>query len=115
MLTLVSTVVSMAAFGYCLYRVWNGQILYGDMTFFLQQRANLTNRFDNLVNTIPGMLNSSVSAHRIRELIDLPREATKSRLLRRWRNRRRRGSPSGCTNVSFTIRTASNRLPGRQF
>ncbi|MBQ6256323.1 MAG: ABC transporter ATP-binding protein, partial [Clostridia bacterium] len=37
MLTLVSTAVSMAAFGYCLYRLWNGQILYGDMTFFLQQ------------------------------------------------------------------------------
>ena len=39
LLTLVSTAVSMAAFGYCLYRLWNGQILYGDMTFFLQQRA----------------------------------------------------------------------------
>ena len=74
MLTMVSTAVSMAAFGYCLYRLWTGQILYGDMTFFLQQRANLSGRFDNLVNTIPGMLNSSVSAHRIRELVDLPRE-----------------------------------------
>ena len=74
MLTLVSTAVSRAAFGYCLYRLWNGQILYGDMTFFLQQRANLSGRFNDLVGTIPGMLNSSVSAHRIRELIDLPRE-----------------------------------------
>ena len=74
MLTLVSTAVSMAAFGYCLYRLWTGQILYGEMTFFLQQRANLSGRFNDLVGTIPGMLNSSVSAHRIRELIDLPRE-----------------------------------------
>ena len=74
LLTMVSTVVSMAAFGYCLYRLWTGQILYGDMTFFLQQRASLSGRFNNLVGTIPGMLNSSVSARRIRELIDLPRE-----------------------------------------
>ena len=74
LLTLVSTTVSMAAFGYCLYRLWNGQILYGDMAFFLQQRGSLSGRFNSLIGTIPGMLNSSVSAHRIRELVDLPRE-----------------------------------------
>lgn len=74
LLTLVSTLVSLAAFGYCLYRLWNGQIQYGDMTFFLQQRSALSSRFNSLVGTIPGMLNSAVSAHRIRELIDLPRE-----------------------------------------
>ena len=74
LLTLVTTFVSMAAFGYCLYKLWTGQIMYGDMTFFLQQRSALSSRFNSLVGTIPGMLNSSVSAHRIRELMDLPRE-----------------------------------------
>lgn len=74
LLTLVTTIVSMAAFAYCLYRLWTGQIFYGDMTFFLQQRSALSSRFNSLVGTIPGMLNSSVSAHRIRELMDLPRE-----------------------------------------
>ena len=74
LLTLLSSVVSMTAFAYCLYRLWTGQIMYGDMTFFLQQRSALSNRFNSLIGTIPGMLNSSVSAHRIRELMDLPRE-----------------------------------------
>ena len=74
LLTLVSTIVSTAAFAYCLYRLWTGQILYGDMTFFLQQRSALSSRFNSLVGTIPGMINSAVSAHRVRELIDLPRE-----------------------------------------
>lgn len=74
LLTLVSTIVSFAAFGYCLYRLWTGQIMYGDMTFFLQQRSALSSRFNNLVGTIPGMINSAVSAHRVRELMDLPRE-----------------------------------------
>ena len=73
LLTLVRTVVGMAAFGYCLYRLWTGQILYGDMTFFLQQRSSLSSRFNSLVGTIPGMLNSAISAHRIRELMELPR------------------------------------------
>ena len=74
LLTLVSTIVSSAAFAYCLYRLWTGQILYGDMTFFLQQRSALSSRFNSLVGTIPGMINSAVSAHRVRELMDLPRE-----------------------------------------
>ena len=74
LLTLVSTIVSTAAFAYCLYRLWTGQIMYGDMTFFLQQRSALSSRFNNLVGTIPGMINSAVSAHRVRELMDLPRE-----------------------------------------
>jgi ABC-type multidrug transport system fused ATPase/permease subunit len=74
LLTAVGTAVSMAAFGYCLFGLWTGKILYGEMTFFLQQRASLSNRFNNLVSTIPGMLNSAISAHRIRELMDLPSE-----------------------------------------
>ena len=74
LLTLVSTIVSSAAFAYCLYRLWTGQILYGDMTFFLQQRSALSSRFNSLVGTIPSMINSAVSAHRVRELMDLPRE-----------------------------------------
>ncbi len=74
LLTLLSNVVAMTAFAYCLYRLWTGQIMYGDMMFFLQQRSALSSRFNSLVGTIPGMLNSSVSAHRIRELMDLPRE-----------------------------------------
>ena len=74
LLTLVGTLVGMVAFGYCLYRLWTGQILYGDMTFFLQQRSSLSGRFNSLVATIPGMLNSAISAHRVRELTELPRE-----------------------------------------
>ncbi len=74
MLTIVSTIVSMVAFGYCLFLLWNGKILYGDMTFFLQQRSSLSGRFNSLVSTIPGMLNSAISVRRVRELVDLPRE-----------------------------------------
>lgn len=72
--SLLQTAVSMAAFGYCLWRLWSGRIQYGDMTFFLQQRSALTSRFNSLVGTVPGMVSSAVSAHRIRELVDLPKE-----------------------------------------
>ncbi|MDD6612043.1 MAG: ABC transporter ATP-binding protein [Clostridiales bacterium] len=72
--SLVSTFVAIVAFGYCLFLLWSDRIAFGTMTLFLQQRTQLSNQFTSLVNIIPNMLNSSVSAHRIRELVDLPRE-----------------------------------------
>ena len=71
---LVSTAVTFTAFGYCLFRMWSGAISYGTMTLFLQQRSALTSQFNSLVGIIPGMLNSSISAHRIREIVQLPKE-----------------------------------------
>ena len=44
------------------------------MTLFLQQRSNLSSAFNNVVSIIPSFLNSSISAHRIRELVELPKE-----------------------------------------
>jgi len=73
-MTLIGTIVSMGAFGYCLFRLWTGQIMFGEMTFFLQQRSSLTTRFNSLISTFPSMLSTSVSAHRIRELVELPKE-----------------------------------------
>lgn len=76
-----SSVLKMAvqyiAFGYCLYRLWTHQITYGTMTLFLEQRASLSTAFSNVAGILPGFLNSSVSAHRIRELVQLPREIHK--------------------------------------
>ena len=71
---LISAAVTFVAFGYCLFRLWSGAISYGTMTLFLQQRSALTNQFNSLVGIVPGMFNSAVSAHRIRELVQLPRE-----------------------------------------
>ncbi len=73
-LTLLSTIVGFIAFGYCLFRLWTHAITYGTMTLFLQQRSNMSSAFSSLVGIIPSMLNSSVSAHRIRELVELPKE-----------------------------------------
>ncbi|MGN1193170.1 MAG: ATP-binding cassette domain-containing protein, partial [Dorea sp.] len=53
---------------------WTHDITYGTMTLFLQQRSNLNSAFNNVVSIIPAFLNSSISAHRIRELAQLPKE-----------------------------------------
>lgn len=70
----VGTVVSFIAFGYCLYLLWTHQITYGTMTLFLQQRGHLSSAFNSVIGIIPSFLNSSISAHRVRELVELPKE-----------------------------------------
>ncbi len=74
LLTIIGTIVQYIAFGYCLFRMWTGQITYGTMTMFLQQRSSLNSAFNNVVSIIPSFLSSSVSAHRIRELVELNKE-----------------------------------------
>lgn len=110
LITITSTIVSLAAFGYCLYRLWTGQIQYGDMTFFLQQRASLSSRFNNLVGTIPGMLNSAVSAHRIRELIDLPRETHDEKAYEKLKEIAGNGISVKLNGVTFSYRAEDKKV-----
>ncbi len=74
LMSLISTGVQALAFGYCLFRLWTHDITYGTMTLFLQQRSNLSSAFSSVISIIPSFLNSSISAHRIRELVELPKE-----------------------------------------
>lgn len=104
LLTMLSTAVSMVAFLYCLYRLWTGQILYGDMTFFLQQRGALTGKFNSLVGTIPGMVNSALSAHRVRELVELKREVHDEKSLEEIQEVASEGVTVAMENVSFCYR-----------
>lgn len=73
-LSVMGSAVEFLAFGYCLFRLWTRDITYGTMTLFLQQRSSLSGAFGDVISIIPSFLNSSVSAHRIRELVELPKE-----------------------------------------
>lgn len=73
-LSVLGMLVQFVAFGYCLFRLWTRDITYGTMTLFLQQRSSLSAAFHQMASLIPGFLSSSVSARRIREIMELPRE-----------------------------------------
>lgn len=73
-MSVMGMLVQFTAFGYCLFKLWTHTISYGTMTLFLQQRSSLSSSFNSLVSIIPSFMNSSVSAHRIRELVELPKE-----------------------------------------
>lgn len=73
-MSLVGKLVQYSAFDYYLFRLWTHDITCGTMTLFLQQWGNLESAFNKVISIIPSFLNSSISAHRIRELIDLPKK-----------------------------------------
>lgn len=73
-MSVLGFLVQVVSFFYCLFLLWNHRITYGTMTLFLQQRSSLSAAFNNAVSIIPNFLSSSVSAHRIRELVELPKE-----------------------------------------
>ena len=73
-MSVMGLIVQYAAFGYCLFLLWTHQITYGTMTLFLEQRGRLAGSFNKVIGIVPSFLTSSVSAHRIRELYELPKE-----------------------------------------
>jgi len=108
LLKLISTFVGFVSFGYCLFRLWTNSITYGTMTLFLQQRSTLTAEFNSLVGMLPGMLNSSVSAHRIRELVELPREKVDPEAAEKIRNTARNGLTVRMRRVEFSYEDQTN-------
>jgi ABC-type bacteriocin/lantibiotic exporter with double-glycine peptidase domain len=78
-MSVVGMLVGFTAFGYCLWLLWTHAITFGTMTLFLQQRGALSGAFKRVLGIIPSFLSSSVSAHRIRELVQLPKEVHLSR------------------------------------
>ncbi len=73
-MSVVGMLVQFLAFFYCLYLLWTHAITYGTMTLFMQQRSALSGSFKSVLGIIPSFLTSSISAHRVRELVELPKE-----------------------------------------
>lgn len=71
---LLQMTLAAVAFGYALWLLWNDKITYGTMILFIQQRGRLTNAMMNVGSIIPSFVNSSVSAHRVAELMEIPDE-----------------------------------------
>lgn len=74
LMSVMGLAVQLLAFFYCLFRLWSDDITYGTMTLFLQQRNSLSSAFQQSVSVVPAFLNSSIAAHRIREIMELPKE-----------------------------------------
>ncbi|MCD8230869.1 MAG: ABC transporter ATP-binding protein/permease [Clostridiales bacterium] len=114
-LTGLGTAVSMAAFGYCLFRMWTGDISYGTMTLFLSQSSKLSSNFSSLISIFPSMISSAVSAHRIREIVDLPKEIHDPESLEKMRPLAEQGFTVRMRSVDFAYLDNREVIVGSDF
>lgn len=73
-MSLLSSVVTYATYGWGIYKVWNGGITYGTMTMFLTLSASLTTALQAVLNVFPTTINVSNSARRLMQIAELPKE-----------------------------------------
>ena len=73
-LSLIGMFINFSFYGWAVFRLWSGAITYGEMTFFLQQSGRMSGVFSDLIGIIPSTINSTISAKRLMEIINLPKE-----------------------------------------
>ncbi len=74
LMTTVTMLVSYAAYGWGIYRVWSGAISYGTMTMFLSLSGTLTGTLNNLASLVPSAISLTTSAGRLMDIVEMPQE-----------------------------------------
>jgi len=70
----VGLLVSYAAYGWGIYRVWSGSITYGTMTQFLSLSGTLTGALSSLTGLVPQAISLTTSARRLMDILEMPKE-----------------------------------------
>ena len=73
--SLVGQAVGYACYGFAAFRLWQGEISYGTMTMFVSMAASLRGSFSGILGLMPTVIRSGISAERIMEIIQLPRDS----------------------------------------
>lgn len=82
--SLVGQAIGYACYGFAIFRLWRGEITYGTMTMLVWMAGSLRGSFTSVVNLVPSAIRACISAGRIMEVTNLPREnAADSPKLRR--------------------------------
>lgn len=74
MTSLVGQAIGYACYGFAIFRLWQGEISYGTMTMLVGMAGSLRGSFSSVVNLVPSALRACISAGRVMEITELPRE-----------------------------------------
>ena len=77
--SLIGQAIGYACYGFAVYRLWQGEISYGTMTMFVSMAGSLRGSFSSILSLMPSAVRACVSAERIMEVVDLPRETLEDR------------------------------------
>lgn len=71
---LIGQAIGYACYGFAVFRLWRGDISYGTMTMFVTMSGSLRSAFNSIVNLFPTVIRAGISAGRVMEITQLPRE-----------------------------------------
>ena len=71
----IGQLIGYACYGFAAYRLWQGDISYGTMTLYVSMSSSLRGSFSSVLNLLPTAMRAGISAGRIMEIIQLPRES----------------------------------------
>ena len=71
----IGQLIGYACYGFAAYRLWQGDISYGTMTLYVSMSSSLRGSFSSVLNLFPTAMRAGISAGRIMEIIQLPRES----------------------------------------
>lgn len=103
-LSVLGMVIQYAAYFWCIYRLWSGHITYGEMTLFLGQGNKLAGHFKSVVSIIPTTIAATISARRIMDIVQLPREEARSESVEVLMNNTAESYTVAMKDVSFSYR-----------
>ena len=114
LLMIVNLFVSYAAYGWGIYRVWNGNITYGTMTMFLGLSGTLTGSLHNLTSMIPSAINLTTSAGRLMDIVEMPREdySHREEVQEFWEQNKEKGVSLCVKDVAYAYKTGTRVFEG---
>ncbi len=117
LLTAVATLVSYAAYGWGIYRVWSGGISYGTMTMFLGLSGTLTGCLNNLTSLVPTAISLTTSAGRLMDIVEMPREdfSNASEVFEFRKRHAKDGIGLYVRNVSYAYQNGAQIFDGANF
>lgn len=109
LLNTVGLIVSYAAYGWGIYRVWSGAISYGTMTMFLGLSGTLTGTLNGLTSLIPTAISLTTSAGRLMDIVEMPREdySNDQEVQSFWERNKKQGISLRLENISYAYKTGT--------
>ncbi len=108
-LTCLSMLVSYAAQGWGIYKVWSGNITYGTMVMFLSLSSTLSGTVNNLISLVPSTISLTNATKRLKAILNLPKEdySQKDEVKTFYETNKDRGVGMCVENVAYSYATGT--------
>ena len=117
LLTIEGLIFTYIAYGWGIYRVWEGAISYGTMTLFLALSSTLSSAINSLVNMVPNAVMISAATRRVIDVAEIEQEKDNNRdaVEAFWKNNNNNGIGIVVRDIEFEYMNGNDVFSGVSF